>query len=172
MNNRERVITRDGQVILRVRDNPDGTRLLMKTSGLRPEHIMRMTVAPGWDKKAVDETFPEGVKGWLRYIYGDVQYDITIDTFREHAFVKSIGSYGEQYHCDRSHYQSTGLRRFVSPKREEAQEEAPTLPRHLAFGEWVPCSSCKGKPNKTNPCEQCKGLGFMPWKSGTSATSS
>ena len=158
---RDRVLSRDGRVILRLRDNPDGTVTLSKAQTVRPEHIMRMTGAPGWDQAHVDTAF-ESKKGNLRYTTEFVQYDIDIDTFRKYAFVKDVPPFGAQYHVDRKHYKSTGLRRAVSPTRDE--DPVPEPPKHINFGEWLPCPTCKGQV-KTPPCKNCRGMGYVPWKS-------
>jgi hypothetical protein len=142
---------RNGRAVMRTIANPDGSITLSKSVLVKAEHLMRMTGAPGWDKELVDQTFPPGIRGGLRYVNEFVQHDIDIDTFREHAFEKEVEPHGMQYHCKVGHYRTTGLR-VVEPKRIE-------LPSKIAFGEVIPCGSCKGRG-----CPVCEKKGYVPWK--------
>lgn len=166
----DRPLFRNGRVILKVRDLPDGSMLMFKPFVLKDEHIMNLTGAPGWDKEHVDAVFSEGVVGGLRYTFGIVQYDIAIDEFREHAFVRALSGLEEQYHLHRKYYKSTGLR-TVSPKREDA-EPIVTMPSKVTFGEWVPCTRCKtsgAEPDKRSErCSKCQGQGYLRWSLATS----
>ncbi len=167
---------RDGKVILKTRTLPDGSVLMFKPFIIREEHLMKMTGAPGWDKERVDATFTKGVIGTLRYIQDNVQYDIRIETFREHAFERDIVGYGSQYHVHKQYYRSSGV---VSPKRVSAgykpeEKSIPELPSKLTFGEWVPCTRCRAtgiEPDKKKErCTKCQGQGYEQW-STSSATS-
>lgn len=158
---------RNGKVTTKTRLMPDGSILMFKPFLIREEHIMRLTDAPGWDKIHVDSVFMEGVAGFLRYQQDIVQYDIAIADFREHAFIKDMGSFGEQYHVHRKFYRSTGLR-TVNPRRDSDQaSRAPELPKKITFGEWLICSRCKGhgteSGKKETRCSKCLGSGLEKW---------
>lgn len=174
----DRPLFRDGRVILKVRDLPDGSVVLFKPFLINESRIMRLTGAPGWDKEHVDAVFTEGVVGVLRYIEDIVEYSIRIETFREHAFEREIVGYEKQYHVHKRYYQSRGLR-VVDPKRESSgykpeDKEALKLPKKLTFGEWVPCTRCKSSglepEKKKERCTKCQGQGYEKWTS-SSATS-
>lgn len=167
----DRPLYRNGRVTTKVRDLPDGSILMFKPFLVREEHIMKMTGAPGWDKKHVDDTFMDGVVGSLRYTFDIVQYDIPIADFREHAFESETVGFGVQYHVHQKFYKTTGLR-VINPKRESLSE-LPTLPKKVTFGRWVPCTRCKSsgkEPGKQKErCSKCQGQGFLPV--GSSASS-
>jgi hypothetical protein len=165
----DKPLFRNGKVTTKMRKNPDGSTLLYKPFLIKPEHLMKMTGAPGWDKGHVDEVFTDGVVGGLRFSLDIVQYDIPIAEFREHAFEKATPGFGDQYHVHLKYYKSTGLR-TVSPRRTTEVEEGPRLPPKLAFGEWIPCTNCgsTGKKQKER-CPKCQGLGFINWSSATSS---
>jgi len=158
--NDDEPIFRHGMVILMRRKMRDGSVLLYKPQPLKPHHIMKMTGAPGWDKEAVDATFPEGRSGHLAYVYESVRYLIDIERFREHAFMRNIANHGEQYHCALRWWEPKAR---VDPERPAPGEPAPPrLPTRLVFGEVMRCPRCKGRgqePGLPTPCERCKGLG-------------
>jgi hypothetical protein len=165
----DRVLFRNGKAVLKVRDLPDGLKLIYKPFVIRDEHVMKITDAPGWDKEHIDAEFGPGVKGGLRYTRDIVQYDIDIEAFREHAFEKDMGTFGWQFHVHSKFYRTTGL---VGPRREssapKADEPKLKLPPKILFGEWVPCTKCgtSGKAQKER-CPKCQGLGFVNWSSAT-----
>jgi len=160
---------RNGKVTTKTRVMADGSILMFKPFTIREEHIMRLTDAPGWDVSHVESVFTEGVPGFLRYTQDIMQYDISIADFREHAFVKDMGKFGEQYHVHRKFYKATGLR-TVSPKRgHDPEVVSPTMPEKVTFGEFVPCSRCKttgrDPSKKGTRCSKCLGVGFTKWNS-------
>ena len=157
-------IYRYGHIIAKWRVLRGGKRLLYKPQPLREHHIMKMTGAPGWDARAVDETFPPGVSGILGYNYGDIRYVISIESFREHMFEKEITGQGKQYHCALKHYEPKAR---VDPQRPAEDTErsavAQTPPTgRLVCGEVMLCRKCKGtgkEPLTPKRCEFCQGLG-------------
>jgi len=159
----ENLLFRNSKAILKVRENPDGTLTLMKhPPTVKPDHIMRITGSPGWDKRYVDQVFVEGTTGTLSYQYGGARYEIPIEDFRAHAFEKEMPGHDQQYHIDVKHYKSYGI---VSPLRGEAEprrDTAAPIPSRFAFGEYVPCVACKGVAYKS-PCKTCQGAGFVRW---------
>lgn len=162
---------RNGKVTTKTRVMADGSILMFKPFTIKPEHIMRLTDAPGWDVGHVEAVFTEGVPGSLRYTQDIMQYDITIAAFREHAFVKDMGSFGEQYHVHRKFYKATGLR-TVSPKRgHDPEVVVPILLGKVTFGEYVSCTRCKttgrDPSKKGERCSKCLGLGFQKWASSS-----
>lgn len=159
-------IWQSGRVILKHRTEPDGSLTMFKPFMITDKHIMRLTGAPGWDKASIDAFYTDGVKGRLWYQQDIVEYSISIEEFREHAFVKDMPGYGEQYHVHRQFYHSQGMRK-VSPIRENAPviTDQPKLPTKLTFGEWVPCESCHGQGGR---CPRCQGNGFVKWSSAPS----
>jgi len=166
----DRPLFRNGKVVTKIRTMPDGSLLLFKPFIVKPEHIMRLTDAPGWDKEHVDATFTDDIPGGLRYTQDIVQYDISIEDFRVHAFVKNTPGFGDQYHVHRKYYRSTGLR-TVSPKRGGDAPETPVVPKKITFGEWVPCTKCgMTGGSKKERCTKCQGTGVLRWTS-SSATS-
>lgn len=169
---------RNGKVVLKTRALPDGSTLMFKPFIIKTEHIMRLTDAPGWDKEHVDAVFTDGIAGLLRYQQDIVQYDIPIDVFREHAFVKDMGAFGEQYHVHRKYYKSTGLRtvdpkRFLSGIPAERDKEAPVIPKQIVFGEWSVCTKCKGTGGaKKERCPKCQGTGLVKLDAGSGSVTS
>ena len=162
---------RNGKAVLKTRVLPGGSILMFKPFIIKDEHVMRLTGAPGWDKQHVDDVFAEGVTGKLRYIKDAVQYDISIEDFRVHAFAKDSEVFGSQYHVHQKYYTSTGV---INPKRESfVEKEIPLeLPQKITFGEWLICSKCKGSGGTAKErCSKCQGQGLVKW-TGSSATSS
>ena len=164
MSSADTPLMREGKLILRLRDNEDGSVLLYKPMPLKKLHILKMTGAPGWDAAYVDQSFPPGVDGVLRYTYELVDYSISIERFREHMFKKDFGA-GEQYHCALRWWTPKG-HIIVNPLRAETDREQPIT--KLEFGATVPCGHCKGrglKYAKSEACEACHGLGVVRWSS-------
>lgn len=160
----ENLLFRHSKAILKVRENLDGSFTLMKhPPTVKPDHIMRITGSPGWDKRYVDQVFVEGATGTLSYQYEGARYEIPIEDFRAHAFEKEMPGHDQQYHIDVKHYKTYGI---VSPLRGEAEprRDTPTIPSRFAFGEYVPCATCKGHQWK-KPCPSCGGVGYLRWKS-------
>lgn len=154
----DKTLFRDGKAILKVHENPDGSVILYKPFVVKRQHTMEMTGTPGWDKQAVDTVFDNFVTGWLTYTSEDnVRHRIRIEDFRGHAFVKEVGTFGEQYHCAKAHWENDGPAPKVSPIRTQE----PTGP--VAFGEYVNCSKCRGDKRKAKGCEVCGGKGIVRW---------
>jgi hypothetical protein len=166
---------RKGRVILKTRVMADGSIMMFKPFTIKDEHIMRLTDAPGWDVTHVDAVFTEGVPGFLRYAQDIMQYDIPIAVFREHAFIKDMGAFGEQYHVHRKYYKARGLR-MVSPKRgDDPEVVAPELPTKIVFGDLVPCTRCRTTghdPSKKGRCSRCLGVGFTKWETSDAGAAS
>jgi hypothetical protein len=150
-------IFRQGKAILKVYDVED-RKVMKKAMVVRPEHIMRLTGAPGWDKEAVDETFTKGVKGGIAFTFDFIEYEIDINVFREHAFEKDTPPFGAQYHVHAKYWTTRPIPKVSAVRTEEA---APTPPKRITFGEWIPCPRCKGQ---SKSCDTCNGVGYQPWK--------
>ena len=167
MSSADTPLMREGKIILRLRDLEDGTILLYKPYMLKATHIFKMTGAPGWDAVLLDQSFPAGVKGTLKFTYQLVDYSISIGTFREHAFKKDLGA-GEQYHCALRWWIPKGQTIVDPSKSRENRVVVPPVTK-LVFGETVVCSQCKGKGHRyakpAEECPVCLGLGVVRWSS-------
>lgn len=153
---------------------PDGRFRLTKPA-LTERHILDMTGAPGWDKGIVDRAFA-GRDGTLEWTWDGYHYAISIKEFREHAFVKKIGDFSEQYHVHAKFYDKKSLDAPATFRRNSQPVEIAHVnpavfkdPPKLSFGEVLLCPQCGGttkQPMKKKPgsCERCNGYGVIPWK--------